>query len=326
MDLAFTSFLTFAALAFEAYAGYPQVLYRSIGHPVTWIGALISWLDRRLNKEAENEAARRQAGAIALGVTLAVAIGASLLIMLVLPVGLFGTLLTVILASTLLAQKSLYQHVEAVADALENGGLGPGRVTVARIVGRDPVSLDEAGVARAAIESLAENFSDGVVAPAFYLALFGLPGGAAYKAANTADSMIGHRTEQYEAFGFAAARFDDIVNLPASRLSALWLSLAAFAVPGASPREAIRIAMRDAKHHRSPNAGWPEAAIAGALGLRLAGPRVYGGVTVEDAYMGEGRRSATETDIRQALRLYRVACAIQIFVYACLAAALIAPA
>ncbi|MBV9135465.1 MAG: cobalamin biosynthesis protein CobD [Hyphomicrobiales bacterium] len=326
MDLAFTSFLTFAALAFEAYAGYPQFLYRSIGHPVTWIGALISWLDRRLNKEAENEAARRQAGAIALGVTLAVAIGASLLIMLVLPAGLSGTLLTVILASTLLAQKSLYQHVEAVADALENGGLGPGRVTVARIVGRDPVSLDEAGVARAAIESLAENFSDGVVAPAFYLALFGLPGGAAYKAANTADSMIGHRTALYEAFGFAAARFDDIVNLPASRLSALWLSLAAFAVPGASPREAIRIAVRDAKHHRSPNAGWPEAAIAGALGLRLAGPRVYGGVMVEDAYMGEGRRSATETDIRQALRLYRVACAIQIVVYACLAAALIAPA
>ncbi|MBV9569300.1 MAG: cobalamin biosynthesis protein CobD [Hyphomicrobiales bacterium] len=326
MDLAFTSFLAFAALAFEAFAGYPQALYSSIGHPVTWIGALISWLDRRLNKETENEEARRQAGAIALGITLLVAIGACVLISALLPAGLLGTLLTVMLGSTLLAQKGLHEHVEAVADALENGGLGPGRVTIARIVGRDPAALDEAGVARAAIESLAENFSDGVVAPAFYLALFGLPGGAAYKAANTADSMIGHRTPQYNAFGFAAARFDDIVNLPASRLAALWLCLAALAVPGASPAEAMRIALRDAKQHRSPNAGWPEAAMAGALGLKLAGPRVYDGVTVEDAYQGDGRRSATVRDIRRALRLYRVACAIQILVYAVLAAAFIARA
>ncbi len=326
MDLGFTFFLAFGALVFEAYAGYPQALYRSIGHPVTWIGALISRLDRGLNKESEDEEARRKAGAIALGVTLAAAIGACALIMLLLPAGLAGTLLTVILASTLLAQKSLHEHVEAVADALENGGLGPGRATVAKIVGRDPSALDEAGVARAAIESLAENFSDGVVAPALYLALFGLPGGAAYKAANTADSMLGHRTPRHGAFGFAAARFDDIVNLPASRLSALWLALAAFAVPDASPTEAMRAALRDAKRHRSPNAGWPEAAMAGALGLKLAGPRVYDGVTVEDAFMGNGRRSATERDIRRALRLYRAACAIQIAVYALFAAFLIARA
>jgi adenosylcobinamide-phosphate synthase len=326
MDLGFTFFLAFGALVFEAYAGYPQALYRSIGHPVTWIGALISWLDRALNKESENEEARRKAGAIALGVALAAAIGACALIMLLLPAGLVGTLLTVLLASTLLAQKSLHVHVEAVADALENGGLGPGRVTVAQIVGRDPSALDEAGVARAAIESLAENFSDGVVAPALYLALLGLPGGAAYKAANTADSMLGHRTLRHGAFGFAAARFDDIVNLPASRLSALWLALAAFAVPDASPAEAMRAALRDAKRHRSPNAGWPEAAMAGALGLKLAGPRVYDGVTVEDAFMGNGRRSATERDIRRALRLYRAACAIQIAVYAIFAAFLIARA
>ncbi len=326
MDLGFTFFLAFGALVFEAYAGYPQALYRSIGHPVTWIGALISTLDRRLNKESEDEEARRKAGASALAITLAAAIGACVLVMLLLPAGLPGTLVAVILASTLLAQKSLHEHVAAVAEALENGGLGPGRVAVARIVGRDPNALDEAGVARAAIESLAENFSDGIVAPALYLAVFGLPGGAAYKAANTADSMLGHRTLRHGAFGFAAARFDDVVNLPASRLAALWLALAAFAVPGASPAEAARAALRDAKHHRSPNAGWPEAAMAGALGLKLAGPRVYGGVTVEDAFMGDGRRSATERDIRRALRLYRTACALQIIVYALLAAIFIARA
>jgi adenosylcobinamide-phosphate synthase len=326
MDLGFTFFLAFGALVFEAYASYPQALYRAIGHPVTWIGALITWLDRCLNKESEDEEARRKAGAIALGLTLAAAVGACVMIMLLLPAGLLGTLVSVILASTLLAQKSLHEHVEAVADALENGGLGPGRAAVARIVGRDPNALDEAGVARAAIESLAENFSDGVVAPAFYLALFGLPGGAAYKAANTADSMLGHRTSRHGAFGFAAARFDDVVNLPASRLAALWLTLAACAVPGASPVEAMRAALRDAKHHRSPNAGWPEAAMAGALGLKLAGPRVYDGITVEDAFMGNGRRSATERDIRRALRLYRTACAIQIAAYALFATMLIARA
>jgi adenosylcobinamide-phosphate synthase len=326
MDLAFTTFLAFAALAFEAYAGYPQVLYRSIGHPVTWIGAVISRLERLLNKESEDEAARRKAGMIALALTVAVAIVTCALVMAFLPAGLIGTLLSVILASTLLAQRSLHDHVEAVADALENGGVGPGRVTVAEIVGRDPAALDEAGVARAAIESLAENFSDGVVAPAFFIALFGLPGGAVYKAANTADSMIGHLTARHAAFGFAAARFDDLVNLPASRLAALWLGLAALVVPGASPSGAARAALRDANRHRSPNAGWPEAAMAGALGLRLAGPRVYGGVTVEDAFMGEGRRNAGVRDIRRALRLYRAACALQMIVYALLAVALIARA
>ena len=326
MDLGFTFFLTLAALLLEVCAGYPQALYGAIGHPVTWIGALISWLDRRLNKESDDEEARRKAGAMALAITLLVAIGVSVLVVAILPSGLLGTLLTIVLASTFLAQKSLYEHVEAVADALENGGLGPGRVTVAKIVGRDPNTLDEAGVARAAIESLAENFSDGVVAPAFYLALFGLPGGAAYKAANTADSMIGHRTPQHESFGFVAARLDDILNFPASRLAALWLGLAAFVVPGASPAEARNAALRDAKLHRSPNAGWPEAAMAGALGLKLAGPRVYGGVTVEDAFMGNGRRSANESDIRRALRLYRTACVLQIVAYALLAALLIARA
>ncbi|MFI5014124.1 MAG: adenosylcobinamide-phosphate synthase CbiB [Hyphomicrobiales bacterium] len=324
MDLAYTFSLAFAALAVEAFAGYSQTLYRLIGHPVTWIGALINVLDRFLNRESDDGAARRTAGTAAPALTLAVAIGASLAIMAYLPQGLIGTLLSAILASTLLAQRSLDQHVRAVADALEHGGVGAGREAVANIVGRDPAVLDEAGVARAAIESLAENFSDGVVAPAFWIALLGLPGGAAYKAANTADSMIGHLTPRYMEFGRAAARFDDLINLPASRLAAFWLSLAAIILPSASATGAARAVSLDARRHRSPNAGWPEAAMAGALALKLAGPRIYDGVTVDDAYMGEGRREAAAPDIRRALRLYRVACALQMIAYALLAWLLIA--
>ena len=211
----------------------------------------------------------------------------------------FGFVVVAILASTLLAQRSLHEHVARVADALERDGLDAGRRAVSQIVGRDPEALDEAGVARAAIESLAENFSDGVVAPVFWLAVGGLAGGAAYKAINTADSMIGHRTPRHQDFGFAAARLDDLVNLPASRLV------------GAADRAARRCRMRRRAgldrglarraEHRSPNAGWPEAAMAGALGLALAGPRVYGGMMVDDATMGNGRRDADAQDIRAAL-------------------------
>jgi adenosylcobinamide-phosphate synthase len=168
-------------------------------------------------------------------------------------------------------------------------------------------------VSRAAIESLAENFSDGVVAPAFWLGLGGLPAAVAYKAANTADSMIGHKNSKYGAFGWAAARFDDLINLPASRLSALLLILAAGLAPGASADDARKAIRRDARRHRSPNAGWPESALAGALGLALAGPRIYGGQIVDDAIMGDGgRREATAADIRRALSIYRLADALLI--------------
>jgi len=200
-------------------------------------------------------------------------------------------------------------------------GLAEGRAAVGHIVGRNPAVLDEHGVARAAIESLAENYSDGVVAPLFWLAVGGLPGGLCYKAANTADSMIGHRTPRHEAFGWAAARFDDLVNLPASRLSALFLAAAAATLPGCSARGALRAVRRDARRHRSPNAGWPEAAMAGALGLALNGPKVYGDVRVEDATMGEGRRDAGPDDIDRALRLYRRALRVQALVLAAAAVA-----
>ncbi len=299
--------LALAALLVEATVGYPAVVYRAIGHPVTWIGNLIAILDRQLNSESKRDASRRMLGFFALVVLLAVALVAGLAIEHALSFGPAGTVLLVLAASSLLAQRSLHAHVRAVAEALETEGLDAGRVAVSMIVGRDPNELNEAAVARAAIESLAENFSDGIVAPAFWMAVAGLAGAAAYKAANTADSMIGHRTPRHAAFGWAAARFDDVINLPASRLAALFLILGALAT-GASPRGAIRAVWRDASGHRSPNAGWPEAAMAGALGLSLAGPRIYAGVLVDDVFMGDGTRDATAADIRRALRLFRAAC------------------
>jgi adenosylcobinamide-phosphate synthase len=235
----------------------------------------------------------------------------------------FSTVILGLLASSLLAQRSLDQHVAAVASGLEQDGIDGGRRAVAMIVGRDPDRLDEAGVSRAAIESLAENFSDGVVAPLFWLALAGLPGMLIYKAINTADSMIGHLSDRHRAFGWAAARLDDLINLPASRLAALWLVLAAAIIPGGSVRGAWRAVWRDARKHRSPNAGWPEAAMAGALDLRLAGPRVYHGEVVADGWMGDGRAEANASDIRRALLLFRSACAIQALVVAALALATI---
>jgi adenosylcobinamide-phosphate synthase len=298
------------AMLVELCAGYPQALLRVIGHPVTWIGALIATLDNALNRETAGVLWRRGAGVVAVVVLLGV-VGAIAFVvereLLRLP---FGLVIVAIVASSLIAQKSLYQHVADVAIALEKSGIAAGRAAVARIVGRDTAALDEAGVARAAIESLAENFSDGVVAPVFWMAVLGLPGAALYKAINTADSMIGHRTPRHEAFGFAAARLDDLVNLPASRLAALCLVAAARWQKDASAAAAWRAVRRDASRHRSPNAGYPEAAMAGALGLSLAGPRRYGGVAVDDALMGDGRRDANAADIRRALALYRRADAV----------------
>jgi adenosylcobinamide-phosphate synthase len=302
--------LLLAALVIEAACGYPQGLYAWIGHPVTWIGALIARLDRMLNRERDSFAMRKAVGIVALLVLLAITLAASLaLTSFCRMLGAFGLLPLAVLASSLLAQRSLYEHVARVADGLESG-LAEGRKAVSMIVGRNPESLDEAGVARAAIESLAENFSDGIVAPAFWLGIGGLPGGALYKAINTADSMIGHKTSRHLAFGWAAARLDDLVNLPASRLTALLLVAAAALDRDANPADAWRALRRDAGHHRSPNAGWPEAAMAGALGLRLAGPRIYGETRIEDGWMGDGRAEANAADIRRALWLYRRACGL----------------
>ncbi len=298
--------LALMAMLAELATGYPDRLYKAIGHPVTWIGAVISHAEKRWNTADRTHGARFAAG---LGLLVALVAG-SLVIGLLLqtmidPLGIAGFLLLAVAMGTHIAQRSLYTHVAAVADALERGGLEAGRKAVSQIVGRDPQALDEAGVARAAIESLAENFSDGIVAPVFWLAALGPAGAIAYKAVNTADSMIGHRNERYEQFGKAAARFDDVINLPASRLSALLVAAGALTMKYTSPRNALRAVRRDARHHRSPNAGWPEAAMAGALGIGLAGPRAYGGVMTSDRVMNAGgRRDLTATDIRRALTLY----------------------
>ena len=314
--------LAAAALTCEALFGYPQALYRAIGHPVTWIGALIRRLDGALNREGDSFLVRKLCGCLALVLLLAITGGVALALQWALT-GWMGFVPLALLAASLPAQRSLDEHVAEVAQALETQGLEAGRRAVSMIVGRNTAVLDEAGVARAAIESLAENFSDGVVAPLFWTAVGGLPGGVLYKAANTADSMIGHRTKRHEAFGWAAARFDDLINLPASRLTALFLLVAASLTPGLSAREALRALWRDASLHRSPNAGWPEAAMAGALGLKLAGPRVYGTELTQDAFMGAGRAEAIAADIRRALHLYRRALMVQALTLFALAALVI---
>ena len=299
--------------------GYPRFLARSIGHPVAWIGKLITLLDDVLNRDDADGATKRRNGLFALVILLAIVGSIAVIVELGLSLLPFGIVLVALLASTFLAQRSLYEHVARVADALEQGDLADARSAVSAIVGRDTEQLDASGIARAAIESLAENFSDGVVAPALWMVVAGLPGAAVYKAINTVDSMIGHRSERYEDFGWAAARLDDLVNLPASRLAALLLIGAAGLSSDASPGHGFAAVRRDAARHRSPNAGYPEAAMAGALDLALGGPRHYDGAPVDGAWMGDGRADAAPMDIRAALALYKRADAILIAVVAVIA-------
>lgn len=319
MSWALSLSLACAALAVEAAFGYPQALYRRIGHPVTWIGALITATETRINRPTDSPWLLRLKGVASLLFWLAISAAATGLMTWLCGASPWLFLVLVLLAASLPAQRSLYGHVAAVAEALEADDLEAGRKAVGLIVGRRTDMLDAAGVARAAIESLAENFSDGIVAPAFWLGFGGLTGGALYKVINTADSMIGHRTKRYECFGWASARLDDLVNLPASRLAALLLLLAALFEGWVPARESLCAIWRDARHHRSPNAGWPEAAMAGALGLKLAGPRFYDEGLIEDSFMGDGCREATAKDIRRALKLMRRACVLQFALLAGLA-------
>jgi adenosylcobinamide-phosphate synthase len=312
--------LALLALLIELIIGYPDALMRAIGHPVTWMGRLIDWLDRNFNRDDAGPQARRRAGAVCMLALLVIVGVPAFLIeraLLLVPLGLIAV---AVLASTFLAQRSLYRHVADVADALDEGGVDTGRMAVAQIVGRDTAALDAAGIARAAIESLAENFSDGVVAPTFWMVIAGLPGAAVYKAINTADSMIGHRSERHQDFGKTAAKTDDLVNYPAARLAALLIVAAAALTKGASSAAAWRAAWRDGAKHASPNAGYPEAAMAGALGLALGGARSYAGRPGDGAWLGEGRREANAADIRAALGLYIRADGILIAIVGLLAA------
>jgi adenosylcobinamide-phosphate synthase len=298
VDLEFAAAMVLA-LAIDGVMGWPGALHARIGHPVTWLGRLIGALDRRWNRDDGAFATRRLAGVAAALAVIALASGLAFVVQALIGPGWRRILLTGILAWPFVALRSLHEHVAAVAKPLQGGDVAGARHAVSMIVGRDPTRLDQAGIARAAIESLAENTSDGVVAPIFWGALFGLPGIVGYKAVNTLDSMIGHRDARHEAFGWAAARIDDIANLVPARLTALLFALVSSRVSAA-----LGCMWRDARNHRSINAGWPEAAVAGALSVRLCGPRVYHGEVAKEPWLNEGARDPAGEDVALALRLY----------------------
>ncbi|PIT02587.1 cobalamin biosynthesis protein CobD [Bradyrhizobium nitroreducens] len=288
------------AMAVDALLGWPSWLFARIGHPVTWLGRLIGAIDAGWNRESDPTTFRRAAGVAGALVVIVLAVAIGWVLQFSLPSGWVQIVLVGILAWPLVALRSLHDHVAAVGAPLLAGDIAAAREAVSRIVGRDPAALDEAGIARAAIESLAENASDGIVAPVFWGALFGLPGILGYKAINTLDSMIGHRNERHEAFGWAAARIDDVANFIPARLTGFLFVLLA-------PRrsEALACMTRDARCHRSPNAGWPEAAMAGALGVRLSGPRIYHGSITNEPWLNEGARDPHAADIGEGLAVYR---------------------
>lgn len=285
------------ALLIDALIGWPQTLYRRIGHPVTWLGRLIAALDGALNRGG----ARGAKGTLAALIAIAAAVIPAALAQVWL-----GPWAAAILAWPLVAARSLDDHLRAVLHPLRRGDLPAARAATAMIVGRDVTRADSPALSRASIESLAENASDGVIAPLFWAAIGGLPGIAAYKAINTLDSMIGHRTPRHEAFGAFAARLDDVANLIPARLTACLLALAA----GGRARAAFSTARRDASAHRSPNAGWPEAAMAGALGIRLSGPRLYADRVADEPWLNAGARDPGADDLDAALRIYRRAVAL----------------
>jgi adenosylcobinamide-phosphate synthase len=311
MTVADRMMLLVAGLAIDALFGDMPWLFRQIPHPVVLAGRAAAFFDRKLNRETRGEAVRCGRGIITLILLVGAAAALGLVVEGLCRGRMSGAAVEAVLIGVLVAQRSLYEHVASVANALDAGGLPAGRAAVSHIVGRDPTSLDSHGVARAAIETLAENFSDGVVAPVFWYLLFGLPGLFAYKMANTLDSMIGHRTPHYRSFGWAAARFDDLLNLVPAPISGLLLVTAAVFTKNGRPDRALVIMLRDGRKHHSPNAGWPESAMAGALGLALAGPRRYPGGLVADPWLGDGSARAATTDIIRALRLYRLACLLE---------------
>lgn len=302
-----------AALIVDAAIGWPGWIFRRIGHPVTWLGRLVAALDARWNRGTPG--ARRRAGAATVAVVLLAAALPAAAVQAALPGGWVLALAGGLLAWPLVAARAMHDHVAAVARPLAAGDLAGAQAAVAMIVGRDPARLDDAGVARAALESLAENASDGIVAPLFWGALLGLPGIAGYKAINTMDSMIGHRTPRHEDFGRAAARLDDLVNLAPARLTGL-----VFAAVSGCPRAAWACMMRDAPAHRSPNAGWPESAMAAGLGVRLSGPRVYGDRAADEPWLNGGAPDPDAASVRAGLGLFVRAMALCAAALAALAA------
>ena len=290
-----------AALLLEAAVGYPAALHARIPHPVVWIGRLIGFLETSWNNTHYSDRWRRLSGCATVGVVLGLVAGVGVIIEILAGKLSFGWLLIAVIGTLGLAQRSLYEHVRNVLVSLRAANLTAARERVSYIVGRDTASLDESGVAAAALESLAESFNDGVLAPAFWFLVAGLPGLFAYKALNTADSLIGHKEVRWRAFGWAAARADDIANLVPARLSGVLLALAG--------RGGFAVMCRDASKHASPNAGWPEAAMAGALRIQLGGPATYDGVVHLRPVFGSGSAARVD-DLARGLRIYIRACVL----------------
>jgi adenosylcobinamide-phosphate synthase len=309
------------ALLLDAIVGDPDWIWRRIPHPVAWIGGLISGADKLLNFSG-HRTINYVSGLVAILALVGLAGFIGIGMRWVSAQSLAGSVAMIVLAAILLAQKSLFTHVSRVKAALDEPDIKLARRAVAMIVGRNPETLDRSAISRAAIESTAENLSDGVIAPAFWFAVAGFPGLLIYKTVNTADSMIGHRNETYRRFGWAAARLDDLLNLVPARLTAVLLALCAPAV-GGSPAKAILGGLREARWHGSPNAGWPEATTAYALGISLAGPRAYGAQHVDAPYFNaSGRRDSDAADISRMLRLLVAVLVLHWLVYLGLYAAL----
>jgi len=287
------------AMGLDALFGWPNWLVARIGHPVIWLGRLIGALDAQWNRATDTPSLRRIAGVAAALVVIFAAAGLAWAVQSLLASAWSRIVVVGILAAPFVAARSLHEHVAAVARPLVSGDVAAARSAVAMIVGRDPATLDEAAIARAAIESLSENTSDGIVAPVFWGALFGLPGIVAYKAVNTLDSMIGHRSERHRDFGWASARIDDVLNFIPARLTGL-----IFALVSTLPPRSFSCMLRDARAHRSINAGWPEAAMAGALRVRLCGPRYYEGELADEPWLNASAGDPKPDDVARALNLY----------------------
>jgi len=283
----------------EGAVGWPPRL----SHPVVWLGGLIAGMERAWNGPERSGKARRALGVATLLILIAVAGGAGWGLERLAASAPFwpGLAIVVIWGATGLAARSLFDHVRAVAKPLASGDLPAARLAVSMIVGRDVEAMDEGGVATAALESLAESFCDGVVAPVFWFVVGGLPGLFVYKAVNTADSMIGHMEPRWRAFGWAAARADDVMNWIPARIAGCLIALGGW--------QGWRIMWRDARKHASPNAGWTEAAMAGALRVRLGGPVRYDGITAQRPDFGDWAPPRAH-DLRRGLRVYGVACAV----------------
>lgn len=295
--------LLLAAVAIDAVLPERRPIFDLLPHPVRLAGALIATLERRWNDVSRSDGHRRAMGVLCTIVVAGIAAAVGFTVHRIASAVPFGWIIELVAIVSLVAWTSLAAHVRRVADPLARADVAGARLAVAAIVGRDVSALDHAGIARAAIESLAENFSDAVAAPVFWYLVLGLPGLCAFKAVSTLDSMIGHRSARYRQFGWASARLDDAANLVPARMSTLVIAAAAACDGGAGA--ALRTAWQDAPKHHSPNAGWPEAAMAGALGLALGGPRNYGAEQVDGAWLGAGRRDAGANDIARALVLAR---------------------